>query len=194
MKTRKYFRSWGLTLIAIMLMIGITNAQSRYKHLPRVKVEVKKTEKVDHGTQKITTTSKLIEVEETGLLPVENITYVENTTVASTNEEVIIVTEKTRPVVKSDPIVRIRKIIDRDIFTTTLKENSRLMEVKEVKKTYLQKWLLIMIILLAVGVVCFILGAIFSFTFGFGWIFWTLGGLCWVAALVVLILGLTGVM
>lgn len=69
-------------------------------------------------------------------------------------------------------------------------------KVKHAEKTALSGWLRIMIILLAVGLVLLILGAIFSAVLfgGFWWFFYLIGSLCILAAAIVLLLGLLGVM
>jgi hypothetical protein len=202
MKSLNCLKNYGLALIAMTLMLTAANAQARYKHVPRVKVDVNRTEKVsipeETQTAPVVTTS-IINAEETKTVATSEATTVntENTTVASTTEEAVVVTNKTTSVVKNDHIEKVDKKADAASFTKRIKENSKLLDVKEVKKTNMARWVLIMIILLAAAFLFTILAVVFGFTLYFSvlyLIFWILAGLCWLGAFIVLILGLTGVM
>ena len=200
MKSLSSIKNYGLALIAMTLMLTAANAQSRYKTHPRVKIGKNETQKVDINQEKttpVTTTAQFIQVEENNAVAVENSTpATENVTVASTSQEVVVVNHKTTSVVKHPEMIKAKKKADKQAFTDKVKNNSKLLDVKDVKKTNMETWLLIMIILYAAGLVFIILGVVFTFTlFGpLGLIFYIIGALCLIAASIVLILGLTGVM
>jgi hypothetical protein len=196
MKTLNVLKRGGLALVAFCFMLTLANAQARYKHMPRVKVD--KQAKATVVEQTPTTTAAIINTENNVAIttPVAENT----TTVASTNEEVVVLETKTTSAVKHQSIVKQNKKADHNAFTKKVKENSKLMDVKDVKKTALQKWLLYMIICLAIAVLFTILAAVLAITFiyaglyGLYVLFWIIAGLAYAAALVFLILGLTGVM
>lgn len=202
MKSLNSIRKYGLALLAMMVMLTAANAQSRYKHVPRVKVDKKYNEKVTIKEKKntaTTTTASYMEVEKTNTVaetPV--ITTSENTTVVSNTEEVVVVNNKTKTVVKHKPVVKTNKKANHDAFTKKAKDNSKLMDVKDVKKSAMEKWVLIMIILYAAGILFLILAFVFLYTLtytaiGLYYAFLILGLLCLLAASIILPLGLAGV-
>ncbi len=200
MKSFNSLKNYGLALLAMMLMLTAANAQSRYKHVPRVKVDRKYTEKVTVKEKKSanTTTTAFINVEENNTVATETpvVTSTENTTVASTTEDVVIVNNKTNNVVKHNKVVKNNKKADRDAFTNKVKDNSKLLDVKDVQKTAMEKWVLIMIILYAVGIVFLILAFVFLyaiFSAALYYVFLIIGLLCLLAASIILPLGLAGV-
>lgn len=199
MKSLNSIRKYGLALLAMMVMLTAATAQSRYKHVPRVKVD-KKYSKVTNTETKVapTTTASYVNVEETNTVaetPVVNAS--ENTTVASNTEEVVVVNHKTKAVVKHK-MVKTNKKANHDAFTKKGKDNSKLMDVKDVKKASMEKWVLIMIILYAAGILFLILAFVFLYTLyasgvGLYYAFLIIGLLCLLAASIILPLGLAGV-
>jgi hypothetical protein len=198
MKSFNSIRKYGLALLAMMVMLTAANAQSRYKHVPRVKVDKKYTEKVTIKEKKSTataTTASYVNVEETNTVA-ETPVVTENTTVASNNQEVVVANHKTKSVVKHHPVIKTNKKANHDAFTKKAKDNSKLMDVKDVKKSALEKWVLIMIILYAVGIVFLILAFVFLFalySYALYYVFLIIGVLCLLAASIILPLGLAGV-
>ena len=84
-----------------------------------------------------------------------------------------------------------------DVYTKKLKNNSKLLEVKDVKKAQMARWMLFMIIALAAALFFIIMAIIFGyavFVYALYILFWILAGLCFIAAFLFLVLGLTGVM
>ncbi len=202
MKSLNSIRNYGLALLAMVIMIASANAQSRYKHVPRVKVD-KKTEKITLPQEKAVatpTTSAYLAVEETNTTAAEPVVNAENTTVASSTDEVVTINHKTKSVIKHDKVEKNNKKTDRSSFTKKVKENSKLLDVKDVKKANLQKWLLYMIICLIVAVVFTILAVALAVALIYGgayaliYVFWAIAALAWLGAIIFLILGLAGVM
>lgn len=195
MKTLNSMKNYGLALLAMMVVLTAANAQSRYKHVPRVKVDKKQTVKVNTPKEVAinTTTAEFIQEESNNVVATEIATVNENTTVASVSEEHVVVNNnKTNAVVHHNKVVKNNKKADKDSFTNTVKNNSKLMDVKDVKKTALERWLLWMIICLAIAVVFTIIGAIFWYNI-VGLIFFIIGALAWLGAVIFLILGLAGI-
>jgi hypothetical protein len=201
MKTLNILKRSGLALIAFCFMLTIANAQARYKHMPRVKIE-KQPRTVVVGQEKTmgTTTAAIVNTEANTSVATESTTpVIENTTVASNNEDVVVLETKTKSVVKHKKAIKSKRTADKNVFTKRVKENSKLMDVKDVKKAALQRWLMLMIIFLAIGVLCIILALVFSFTYllslyVLATILYIVGALLITAGLVFLVLGLTGVM
>ncbi len=203
MKSLNSIKNYALALLALTFMLTAANAQSRYKHVPRVKVEGKKTEKMATKEKATvtpaatTTTAEYINVDENKAVATVPTTSSDNTSVASTSENVVVVDHKTTT--SANKVVKNNKKADKGSFTQKLKENTKLMDVKEVKKSNLERWLLIFIILISAAVLFLILAIVFSVALYYttavlGLIFWIFAGLCFLGAFIVLILGLTGVM
>lgn len=201
MKSLNVFKKSGLAALAIMLIMNVATAQSRYKHVPRTKVDKKhelniKTNDVKQ-TNNVTTNEVVTPVTETAnVTPVVTESPVEVTAVASNNtSEVVVVNHPVKSVVAKKDEMKENKRANHDSFVNKLNEKSTLLKVKDVKKTLLQKWLLWMIICLAIAVVFTILAAVFPFiSWTLSLVFWIIAGLAWIAALIFLILGLAGVM
>lgn len=201
MKSLNSFKNYGLALIAMTLMLTAANAQSRYKHVPRVKVDGKKIEKVTMPEEVVVTptTAAVMNVNESNVVAIEPSSNVENTTVASVSEDVVVLNHKSNSVVNHDKVVKNNKKANRDTFTNNAKEKSRLMDVKDVKKSNMEKWVLYMIICLIVALIFTILAIVFLYSLSYSllflyYIFLAIATLAWIGAIVFLILGLAGVM
>lgn len=197
----KNLRNLGLSIVAVMLMGGLANAQSQFHKLPRVKVDSKKIEYTKNNKQ--TKNEVKTTVTETSFIaPVETKTNVEvvSTTptveTASTSTENTVVTSKAKTkVVAKKEVKKSTKTVSSSEFTKKVKTNSKLMDIKDTKKSAMEKWLMWMLILLGAGLIFIIVGVVLwlvAFS-PIGWIFYVLGALCFTAAGVMLILGLTGV-
>jgi len=197
MNSLNSLKKFGLAVVATTLMLTAANAQQRYKHVPRVKIKKQEVAVVENEQTYTTTTSQMMVAEEkTTPVVNESVATVSETApvVASTENNVVAVT-KTKSVVSHNKVEKLNHKASKESFTNKVKDNSKLMDVKDVKKSNMEKWLLIMIILLAVGLVFLILGVVLTFAVfsPIGWIFYIIGALCWTGAGIVLILGLTGV-
>ena len=198
MKTLNSMKNYGLALIAMMLMLTTANAQARYKHVPRVKIDAKTMEKLTIPEKKAvsTTTAAYLNVEENNVVATESTVNVENTTVASTSEEVVVI-NKTTPVVKHNKVIKNNKKANISPFTKKVKESSKLMDVKDVKKSAMAKWVLYMIICLIAALIFTILFVIFGyavFIYALYLVFLILALIAWVGAGLFLTLGLAGIM
>jgi hypothetical protein len=199
MKSFNSLKKFGLALVAMTLMLTAANAQARYKHVPRVKIDkTPAVATVQEQKATNTTTTQIMNVSETNVATNEAITPAieNNSTVASSTEEVVIADFKTKTVVQHNKIVKNNKKADQNVFTNKVKNNSKLMDVKDVKKTNLERWLLIFIILMAVGIVFLILAFVFLFalySLALYYVFLIIAVLCLIAAGVILPLGLAGV-
>ena len=197
----KSIKNYALALVAMLVMVAGVNAQSRYKHMPRVKVDKTYVKPEVKKEKPSTTTASYVNTEVNTNTEVATDPVAENTTVASsTKEEVVIENHKTKSVVKNNKkvkTVKSKKTVNfKEMFNNMVKKSSKLFEVKKVEKTSLQTWLLLVIILGAAGLFLIILYLILFFaTFSLWlWFLWLLGVLCITAAIVFLVLGLTGVM
>lgn len=202
------YRYW-VVLIVIISVTPLLDAQVRYKHVPRVKVDKKLTEQSTVSEYKIltTTTAEFINIEENTPVITENAINIENTTVVSNTDEVVVICNKTqsewqgrtdKPVIDHYKVVSRKKNADRDVFTNKIKKNSKLMEVKEVKKTTaLELWLIIFIICLALGTIFLIISLVMLFSVGYSvlsiyYIFVIIAVAFLLAANILLPLGLKG--
>lgn len=205
MKSLNVLKKSGLVALAIMLMMNVATAQSRYKHVPRTKVDRQHevTVKTKEVKQTNTVTNEVVTpvTESASVTPVVTETNTEITTVASsTSNEVIVANGPVKTIAaKKEHKVKENKKGNHESFVNKLKEKSTLLKVKDVENTKMAKWLLWMIICLAIALLFTILAVVFAVTLSYSLyilatIFWILAGLAWVAALVFLILGLAGVM
>lgn len=180
-------------------MYNTSSAQVRYRHVPRVKVDGQKSAKRTVREEKIvSSTTSIFENEEaadmkTAYEPQVNI---ENTSIVSTSDEILVADIKTTSVVKHKGALKNNKKSGRDLFTQKVKENSKLMDVKDVKKTNMEKWLICMIILYAFGLIFMIVAFIFLaysyFYLTLSYVFIIIGAVCLLAASIMPLLGLTG--
>lgn len=200
MKSLNLLKKSSLLALAIMVVMNVATAQSRYKHVPRVKVDRKHQTAVKTQETTPVVTPVTQEVNTPTEVAVNTVTEVnvENTTVASTGSEIVVAPNKTRRAnTSTDQMVVTKKGADRDSFTHKLKDNHKLLQVKDVKKTALAKWLLWMIILLILALVFTILAVVLGFVVfspALWTVFWILAALCYLGAIVFLILGLAGIM
>lgn len=189
----------GLMMLSIMMTIAVSiSAQRMYKH-PRVTV---KTNKVHLNKNKATAkeAEKLVIPTTTTVLEEE---IVANTEIEFLEHEVTVASTETKSavknirknLVKSFEMKDVKNVFDFTTYGQQLTEHSRLMKVKEVQKTALEKWLLWMIILFALAFLFTIIAVIFGvyISGALSIIFWILAGTCWFGGIIVLILGLAGV-
>ncbi len=198
MKSLNSLKKFSLALVAMTLVLTAANAQQRYKHVPRTKIKKQEVVSVENQ-QTITNTTTQIMLAEEKSAPVVTetaATVEENAPVVASTENVIVASTKTKSVVKHNKVEKVTKKASKESFTNKVKNNSKLMDVKDVKKSNMEKWLLIMIILYAAGLFFIILGIVFLYTLfipGLYYAFIILGALCLIAASVILPLGLAGV-
>ena len=186
----------GFVLMTILIMLPIVNAQARYRHVPRVKAEPTKLEKaIKPNEEAIThnTTAAYLNVEENNVVATPTSIDNENTMVVSSSNEVIIVKEKTNSVVKHSPVIKNTKRESKQAFTDKLKKSSKIMEVKDVKKSAVLIYLLWFFIVLFICIALFVFAFVFFQTFFSIYpIFLTLAIVVLAIALVILIMGLLG--
>jgi hypothetical protein len=166
-------KKFTTTFLAFLLLIGIASAQSRYKHLPRVKIEPKqtvKTSKQDKLTNQPATIHFITEVEESA--PTINISTADENEVATASAETVTTTSKkhTTKINRQHPIKTTRKV-NMQSFTEKIKANGKLLDIKDLQKTNMETILLVMILLYIVGGVMLIIGlvlllATYNFTTG----------------------------
>lgn len=218
MKALNSFKKYGLALLAMMVMLTAANAQSRYKHVPRVKVDKKYEQKVAVKEKKnsTTTTASYMNVEENTVA--ETPVTTDNSTVASTSNDVVVadkapsnITEKANHK-KSNKKIGAKKsnflnpfAMIKDTFKKTMEKQTKLFKATDNKKAMMERWKLLMILFFIIGGALLITGIIIyavSFSTGtyLGGAYWAgyimiwLGVACITAAVVFLILGLVGVM
>lgn len=191
----------GLMMLVMMSMLAVTvSAQRLHKH-PRITVKANKVTLNKKGSNDA---EKVMMPATASLMQEEKVANVESEILAN---EVAVATTETKAEVKnvrknivnSVVVKDVKQMFDFSTYAQQLKEHSRLMKVKEVEKTALEKWILWMIILFAAAFVFTIMAVIFGVALlnSAGWalatVFWILAGLCWMGGLIVLILGLVGV-
>ncbi|MCX7744133.1 MAG: YccS/YhfK family membrane protein [Flavobacteriales bacterium] len=199
MKTTMYVKS--LMMFVMMAMLAVTvSAQRIHKH-PRItvkanKVEQKKKNANDAENVVLPTTATVMQEE--NIANAETEALVNEVAVATVDSKVE-VNKVRRSIAKSVDVKDIKHLFNFATYSQKLTEHSRLMKVKEVQKTALEKWLLWMIILFSAAFLFTILAVIFGLALysTAGWalatVFWILSGLCWLGGLIVLVLGLVGV-
>lgn len=191
-------KKFGLAVVAMTLMLTAANAQQRYKHVPRVKIKKHEVAVVESEQTNTTTTSQMMVAEEKST-PVVNetvSTVSETAPVVASTENNVIAETKTKSVVHHNKVEKVNKRASKESFTNKVKDNSKLMDVKDAKKSNMERWVLIMIILLAAALIFTILALIFLFAtyiYALYLVFIIIAGLCWIGAGVVLLLGLLGV-
>src|SRR5688500_18974155 len=165
MKSLNSLKKFGLALVAMTLMLTAANAQQRYKHMPRVKIDKNRVETVSTNETKATstTTAQMSNIEENVAMNEATTPVIENNSTVASTENVVVIETKTKSVVKHSKVVKEKRNADKNVFTKTVKENSKLMDVKDVKKSNMETWLMIFIILLAVGMLFIILAIVFTF-------------------------------
>jgi VIT1/CCC1 family predicted Fe2+/Mn2+ transporter len=187
-----------LMMLVMMSMLAVTvSAQRMHKH-PRVTVKANKVtlnKKGSKDAEKVMMPATATLMQEENVANAESETLVNEVAVATTETKAEVKNAR-KNIVKSVVVNEVKQIFDFSTYAQQLKEHSRLMKVKEVEKTALEKWLMWMIILLAAAFFFTILAVIFGYAVyvpALWIIFWILAGLCWTGAIIVLILGITGV-
>lgn len=186
MKKNYFIKRTVLVLMTLLVMLPALTAQSRYRHVPRVKVD--KTRAIEKPLEK---TQVIIDIEPETIIAneVEPITLTEVAT--TTSNEVVIVKERDHTTIPFHSIKKSQKA-NKDAFTERVKQESKLLQVKDVKKTNLIGFILWFIIVLALAVVLVVLAFILlgALAFSLWYIFLIIGGAVLVLAIILLILGL----
>lgn len=187
-----------LMMLLLMSMLAVTvSAQRMHKH-PRVTVKANKVtmnKKGSNDAEKVMMPATATLMQEENVANAESETLVNEVAVATTETKAEVKNAR-KNIVNSVVVKDVKQMFDFSTYAQQLKEHSRLMKVKDVEKTALEKWLMWMIILLAAAFFFTILAVIFGYAVNVPalWIiFWILAGLCWTGAIIVLILGITGV-
>lgn len=187
-----------LMMLVMMSMLAVTvSAQRMHKH-PRVTVKANKVtlnKKGSKDAEKVMMPATATLMQEENVANAESETLVNEVAVATTETKAEVKNAR-KNIVNSVVVKDVKQMFDFSTYAQQLKEHSRLMKVKDVEKTALEKWLMWMIILLAAAFFFTILAVIFSYAVyvpALWIIFWILAGLCWTGAIIVLILGITGV-
>lgn len=187
-----------LMMLLLMSMLAVTvSAQRMHKH-PRVTVKANKVtmnKKGSKDAEKVMMPATATLMQEENVANAESETLVNEVAVATTETKAEVKNAR-KNIVNSVVVKDVKQMFDFSTYAQQLKEHSRLMKVKDVEKTALEKWLMWMIILLAAAFFFTILAVIFGYAVNVPalWIiFWILAGLCWTGAIIVLILGITGV-
>lgn len=188
-----------LMMLVMMFMSAVAvSAQRVHKH-PRVTVKANKVvlnKKGSKDVEKVMTPATASLIQEENVANTES-EILENEVAVATTETKADVKEARKNIVKSVVVKEdVKSMFDFTTYAQQLKEHSRLMKVKEVEKTALERWVLWMIILFAAAFMFTILAIIFFYAttiWALSTVFWILAGLCWMGALIVLVLGLVGV-
>lgn len=187
-----------LMMLLLMSMLAVTvSAQRMHKH-PRVTVKANKVtmnKKGSKDAEKVMMPATATLMQEENVANAESETLVNEVAVATTETKAEVKNAR-KNIVNSVVVKDVKQMFDFSTYAQQLKEHSRLMKVKDVEKTALEKWLMWMIILLAAAFFFTILAVIFGYAVyvpALWIIFWILAGLCWTGAIIVLILGITGV-
>jgi membrane-bound ClpP family serine protease len=179
----------SIILFMLLIISPLANAQSRYKH-PRVKVDKVRTEEKPVNIHK----NEVIIPLEIENEPVVETNVIEPTEVATVSSKDIVVKNQK----KSSHFPKLEKKIkkaNKDVFTQKVKDESRLMEVKDVKKTALIGYLLWFIIVLILGIALFVLAFVFLgiIAYSLYYVFLVFGIVGLAIALFILIFGLAGI-
>lgn len=190
-----------LMMLVIMSMLAVTvSAQRMHKH-PRVTVKANKVtlnKKGSNDAENVMMPATATLMQEENVANVASETLINEVAVATTETKAEVKNIR-KNIVNSVVVKDVKQMFDFSTYAQQLKEHSRLMKVKEVEKTALEKWIMWMIILFAAAFVFTIMAVIFGLALytSAGWalatVFWILAGLCWMGGVIVLILGLVGV-
>lgn len=187
-----------LMMLVMMSMLAVTvSAQRMHKH-PRVTVKANKVtlnKKGSKDAEKVMMPATATLMQEENVANAESETLVNEVAVATTETKAEVKNAR-KNIVNSVVVKDVKQMFDFSTYAQQLKEHSRLMKVKDVEKTALEKWILWMIILFAAALVFSILAVVFFYAitvWALSTIFWILAGLCWLGGLIVLVLGLVGV-
>jgi hypothetical protein len=186
MKENYFLKRTVLVLMTLLVILPALTAQGRYRHVPRVKVDkIKVVENLVAPPQvKIEIEPEIILTEE-----VEAIALTEVATAIS--NDAVIVKEKCHSPIQFQSVKKNQKV-NHDAFTEKLKQESKLFQVKDAKKTTLIGFLLWFVITVIIAVVILALAFILlgALAFSFWYILLIIGAAVLVIAIVLLILGL----
>lgn len=197
MKSFYTLKKTGLVLMTMLIMLPIANAQVRYKHVPRVKVDARKTEvpiAVEKAVTPPTATASYSNTESKIDIIAQEELAIENTSVSLNTKEIIINKKKTQNVMKHSPIAITKIKSKNQPFGDQIKKESKVFNVSDVKKTsgalsYLLWFFIVLLLCIAFFVLAFIF---FSSYFAIYPIFLTIAIVVLVIAAFILIFGLTG--
>lgn len=185
MKENYFFKKMVLVLMTLIVMLPLLTAQSRYRHVPRVKVnKIKVMEKpVIISQPYIAIEPEIIVADEVELIALTEVT-------TATLTDVVIDREMHRSPIQFHTVKKNQKV-NHDAFTEKLKQESKLFQVKDVKKTTLIGFLLWFVITVIIAVVLLALAFILlgALAFSFWYILLIVGAAVLVIAIVLLILG-----
>jgi hypothetical protein len=183
-KHSAFLAKFLFSVIILCLSYGISNAQQRYKHVPRVKVKANKKEIVSYNkTEKEAVTATFIAEENQLVDNKAGEPIIEPDVNIEVSSSPVVVPIHTNQKKSSKVPFKTKKVAQKAssrFFTEKLKENSRLLSIKEVDKTNMSGGLIAMIILYAVGGLLVLLAVLF---------FYILPGFSLIAFLIMIIIG-----
>lgn len=184
-------KKYSIIILLLFIISPIANAQSRYKH-PRVKVDKVYTEEKPVSSRK----NEVIIPLETKIVPVVENNSIEPTGVATITSEEIVLNDEKKSTTKIPQVEKKVKKANKDAFTQKVKQESKLMEVKDVKKTAIIGYLLWFIIVLLLGIALFVLAFVFLgiIAYSLYYVFLVFGIVGLAIALFILIFGLAGIL
>lgn len=197
MKTIYLFKKWGLVLLTLLITLPMVHAQSRYRHVPRVKVDAKQTIKSTNPevilNQQALTPIIMQENEVVAIKANEDIAP-ENVTASGSNSEVTSVSSKKSGLIKYKPIIKSKTKVKTETYGDKVKSESRFLDVKDAQKTALLGYLLWFIFVLVLVIALFTLAFVFLYLVAFTlhYVFLSLGIAALVILALILIFGLTG--
>lgn len=177
-----------ILVLAILMGTGLTMAQSRYKHVPRIKVDVKHQQdnKISNKKKDKINFSPVATENNLDVASNENVnlTPVEGTEVASTsNETVVVATPKTKTTIaKSPKITKQKPKAKFDLFGDHFNMKSKLLKVKSVDKAQGTVGIILLISFYVLAILFTILCIVFLFD--------TVNPAAWTLFLVFLILAI----
>jgi hypothetical protein len=188
---RSYISFTKLSFLLLGSIVFLSSCSSWHYHQPRVRVDLDQANELTQAPAAIQTP-----------LTSEAPATVQQEPVLPSNSDVASIETQTQanaiPATKAHKVPAKTKKEKKDPFSfiQKLKDDHQLFQVQDVEKTAMANWVRIMIILFVVGFVFLIVGIILTVTIfgGLWWIFYVLGSICILAACIILILGLVGVM
>ncbi len=197
MKTLYISKRTSLIILSFIILMTGLQAQSRYRHVPRVKVKKQSTEL---GVTKVAEpSSDPTATEYTSATMLSVITSpneeIDEMAVASSSNEVALVKHKPKIAVPNTEKVKNNRKFDRQSFTEQVKVKSKLLDVKDVKKTAILGYIIWLIAVIIICVILFVVAYLFLYLviFSLHYVFLSFGILAAVIIALILILGLTGV-
>jgi|GEM_PF-5893182 len=204
---KKHILTLVIILGCLLVIPDISHAQKRYKHMKRGKTEANITN-AEHQISNVPVNEPVLPSAVTSpvtesFTSAPEVNLNETETASATTEDTRRQNKSAiRNTVESLVIGGISDISYTDLsrsFLQKLKDkhvNGKIAGPQDTHKAQLERWLTIMIVLYAVGFLFLILAIVFEVTgiWPAAIISWVLFALCWMAATIVLILGLVGVM